>query len=196
MKQTGTKSFALIMTFLVIIGLGVYTYINDRSANRQGSSEQTEKDILFNYDFTENYPKTARETVKLHCRYLKSLYNEEWAEDELYTANKQIRHLFDDELLSYNTEDAQLTSLKSELKLYKENKQKIINYSLSESSQIEYNTEGDTEYAKMKVILGLKVGTSSGNVEEEYILRKNKDGEWKILGWQKVQDDTTEGEGE
>lgn len=196
MKKIGMKGFTVVIMLIVILGLVYYTYLNNNASNRQETSEETEAEKLLNYDFENNYPKTVRETVKLHCRYLKSAYNDAFTEEELFTINRNIRELFDEELLQNNAEADQLQGLKDEIQLYEENKQKFISYSLAEASQVQYNTEDGVEYAKMKVTIVLKVdgGTMSG--DEEYILRKDEEGRWKILGWQTVDKNTTENEGE
>ncbi|MCM1158698.1 MAG: hypothetical protein NC300_08730 [Bacteroidales bacterium] len=195
MKKAGTNGFILAVALLVIAGLGYYIYLNNHASDKKETTEQSEKAKLYNYDFTENYPKTVREAVKLHCRYLKSIYNREWEEEELFVANQQIRKLMDDELLANNSEESQLKGLKEEMLLFEENKQKIISYSIAETSQIQYNTEGKNEYAKIKVTLVMKTGSSSLSGDEEYILRKDNEGKWKILGWQAVANKTTESEG-
>jgi len=140
-----------------------------------------------------DYPKTVRETVKLHCRYLKYTYNtgltKECSEDDVFVLNQKMRQLFDDELLDLNTPEKQLEALKKDILLYQSNKQKFVSYTLAEPSQIEYNTEGDTEYAKMTVNVAMTMDGASFAMDEEYILRKNQEGQWKILGWMVVGQD-------
>ncbi|MGN0154974.1 MAG: DUF6715 family protein [Lachnospiraceae bacterium] len=196
MKKTGTKGFTFVVFIIVLAGLAYYVYLSNHASDQRNPAEKSEIETLLNYDFEEDYPKTVRETVKLHCRYLKCAYNNEFTEDELFTVNQQIRKLFDDELLEYNTQEKQLEGLQKDIQYYSDNKQKFVNYSIAEASQVEYNTEGDTEYAKIKVGIMLRVDSASVNGDEEYILRKDKEGKWKILGWQAVQNSTTEDEGD
>ncbi len=196
MKKTGTKGFTTVVLLLVIVGLGYYTYLNNNIKNNRDVSKMTESEELLNYNFENDYPKTVRETVKLHCRYLKSIYNGSFTEDELFTINKQIRQLLDDDLLAYNSEAQQLQALEKDIQLYKDRNQKFISYSLAEASQIKYNTEDGIDYAKIKVDIAMRLDKASVSVEEEYILRKNKDGKWKILGWQTVNNQTTEYKGD
>lgn len=199
MKQsTGLKGFTTIILLLVILGLVFFTYLSNRKSKSPEATTSSETQQLLNYDFENNYPKTPRETVKLHCDYLKNIYGDKYkfTEEDLHTINQNIRKLFDMELLAINTEDEQLQKMKDEMLLYKENKQKLISYSLPEGSQVEYNTEGDTEYAKLKVTLNLRIGSAAASAEEEYILRKDSMGQWKILGWQAISDTSSENEGE
>lgn len=196
MKKIGTRGFTTIVLLLMIGGLAYYTYLNDRARNKQEEEQSSETQQLLEYDFANDYPKTVRETVKLHCNYLKNAYNDKFTEDELFTVNKQIRQLFDDELLAINTEDKQLKGLKDEIQLYKDNKQKFVSFALAEGSQVQYNTEDSVEYAKIKVSLIIKVGSASASVDEEYILRKDSEGKWKILGWQRINNPSSEEKGD
>lgn len=193
-KRTGTKGFTTVILLLVIIGLVFFTYLSNRANKSPEATTDSEAQKLLNYDFENEYPKTPRETVKLHCDYLKNVYSDKFADEDLSTVNQNIRKLFDMELLELNAENEQLQKMKDELLLYRENKQKIVSYSLPEGSQVEKNTEGDTEYAKMKVTLNFRVGSSPVSAEEEYILRKDSLGQWKILGWQTISSSNDKGE--
>lgn len=196
----GTKGFTIFIFLVVIAALGYYTHLSNSSPDHQDVTQNSEKDILLNYNMEEEYPKTVREAVKLHCRYLKYVYSDEFmknaTEDEIFTMNQQIRKLFDEELLEINSPDDQLQALKDEMALYQANKQKIVSYTLAEASQIEYNTDDGVEYAKMRVTLAMTVDGASLAADQEYILRQDKDGNWKILGWQAIQQEKAENEGD
>ncbi len=193
---TGIKGFTMAVLLMVIAGLSYYTYLNNKATTEKESAKMSETQQLLEYNFVDAYPKTVRETVKLHCKYLKNAYNEAFTEDELFTVNKQIRQMFDDELLEYNPQEQQLQGLKDEIARYKENKQKFIGYKVAESSQIKYNTRNDKEYAKIRVTITLQVGTTNQTADEEYILRKDEEGRWKILGWQAENNQTIRAKGE
>jgi len=196
MKKINTKSFTMIILVLVIAGLGCYTYLINQTKKQQKTVYKTEAQQLLEYDFEENYPKTVRETVKLHCKYLKNVYNGKFEEEDLSFVNSNIRKLFDEELLTYNPEEQQLQGLKKDIALYKEKKQKFVSYSLEESSQVEYNTEEEREYAKITATLNITVDSVAVFVEQEYLLRKDESGRWKILGWQSVKPDVDENKGD
>lgn len=196
MKKMNTKSFTMVVLLLVIVGLGYYTHLNNQTNKKNEKSSPSEKQQLLEYDFEKNYPKTVRETVKLHCKYLKNAYNGKFEEDELYTVNSNIRQLFDEELLAYNSEEQQLQGLKTDIALYKDKKQKFTGYSLEEASQIQYNTEDGREYAKTAVTLNFSISSTAVSVEQEYLLRKDNDGKWKILGWQTVEPASGKTEGD
>lgn len=198
--KKGTKTFTLIIFFAALIALGSYFYVTNKADNSQEVTTTSEKDILLNYDMAGNYPKTVREAVKMHCRYLKYIYNEglakDFTEDDLFVMNQKMRQLYDDELLEINQADQQLKALNKEMEVYKAKKQKIVSYTLAEASQIEYNTDNGKEYAKMRVTIAMRIDGSSFSADEEYILRKDAEGKWKILGWQAIQQDKANEEGD
>lgn len=186
MKRINTKMFVFLILVAVIGGLFYYTYLYDNAKDKREISSDDEINRLLNYNFDENYPKTVRETVKLYNNYLKYAYNGSFSEDELVKANQNMRQLFDEELLEYNPEEVQLDGLKSEIQHYEEEKQKFVSFSVAEGSQVETNKVKDVEYAKIKVTLVIQVKTTPSSVNEEYILRKDAEGRWKIMGWQPV----------
>lgn len=195
MKKMNTKGFVLLIIVLMIVGLFYYVYLNDNAGKSQSVTSSSETEKLLNYDFENDYPKTVRETVKLHNNYLKTTYNGGFSEEELSIVNHNIRQLFDSDLLEYNDEAKQLSGLKNEIQIYQEEKRKIVNFSVAEGSQVQYNNEEGKEYAKIKVTLILKIEGSTVSVDEEYILRQDDEGRWKILGWQAINNasnDTTE----
>ncbi|MBE5924621.1 MAG: hypothetical protein E7271_09180 [Lachnospiraceae bacterium] len=183
-KKKGSKSLIVFMAVIVVLVLGFYAFSSNRTSSRKKDTNMTEVEKLLNYNFEDNYPKTVREVVKLHCRYMKCAYNEGFTKEELYTVNKNVREIMDAELLSVNTEEAQLKGLEDDIQFYKDNKQKYVNYTLAEGSQIKYNTENGVDYARIKVAITLRVDSATVKGDQEYLLRKDDAGKWKMLGWQ------------
>lgn len=182
--KKGTARYSIFVFVMVIAGLAYYFYLSNRPQKSPDLKTHTDAQIMLEKNLDEDYPKTVRETVKYHCNYLKYSYNDKYSDDELVLVNRQIRKLLDEELLEINDEDTQLQGLKKEIQQFKDEKKKFVNFSLAEGSQVQYNTEGDIEYASIKVTLGIQVSGSAATVEEEYLLRKDSTGRWKIMGWQ------------
>lgn len=196
MKKKSSNSFVPVVLLFMIIALGFYTYLGSRTKNQQDVPTKTENQVLLDYDFQESYPKTVRETMKLYCRYMKSVYSGDYSDEELRKANMNMRQLYDFELLQINSEQQQLQGLKKDIEAYKEKKQKVVGYSLQEASQIQYNKEKDVEYAKTTVVINMQIGVSPASVEQEYLLRKDDQNHWKILGWQTIQPKETQNKGD
>ena len=183
-KKGGVQGFTIAMFIVVIVVVAFYSIMTNRFGSRPEEQSSSEVDKLLNYDFVDNYPKTVRETVKLHCRYMKCAYNDNFTKEQLYTVNQNIRQLMDTELLAINSEESQLQALENDIQFYIDNKQKYVSYSLAEASQIKYNTENDVEYAKIRVGTMLRVDGATVKGDQEYLLRKDAQGRWKLLGWQ------------
>jgi hypothetical protein len=190
--KKGNKGFITFVLLMVVVVLILYVYLSNHATGDKETTQSSETETLLNVDLDQDYPKTVRETVKYHCSYLKNAYNGKFTDDELIQVNQQIRKLMDDELLEANEEATQLQGLRDQVELYQEEKRKIVSFTLAEGSQVEYNKEGGKEYAKLKVTFKF----SSSSVEEEYILRKDDEGRWKILGWQVANQTGTTTEGE
>lgn len=187
MKKKKTNTFAPLILLMVIAVLGYYTYLSSHSKTQQEKAPvKTDKENLLDYNLEEDYPRTVRETVKLYCKYTKLAYSGKCSDEDLYKINLKMRELLDDELLELNSTDKQLQGLKFDIALYEEKKQKFVSYTLEEASMIQYNTENDKEYAKTKVTFNITVGMSAATVDQEYLLRKDDQGRWKILGWNNI----------
>lgn len=174
---------------LLVIAAAVVLFVFFRLTQNAGKQQNVEKELsemekLASYDFDENYPKTVRDVMKLYCRYLKAVYSKDISEKDVETMNHQMRCLYAEELLNYNDESAQLASLKKEKEEYKKDKKLVVGYIMAEASQIVYETIEDVEYAKIRVTLNMKVGTSSIGKEQTYVLMKDAVGHWKIYGWE------------
>lgn len=193
MQKKKGNFFTPAILLLVIAVLGYYTYISNHSRTQQEIPKKSDKEKLIEYNIAENYPRTVRETVNLYCKFSKLAYSGTCTDEELYALNLRMRELFDNELLEINSADQQLKGLKNDIALYTEKKQKFVSYTLEEASMIQYNTENNIEYAKTKATYNITVGMASVPIDQEFLLRKDDTGKWKILGWQSVQPKKEEG---
>ena len=105
-------------------------------------------------------------------------------DEELEKVASQMRGLFDEELLLLNSHNAYIDNLKLELELYKEAERYISGYKIENGYNIEYITYKDEDYAKVDVLYYLREGKELKYIYEEYTLREDEDGKWKILFWE------------
>lgn len=181
-----------MLIVLVVLGLLYYNYLNNRAARNQAVEQKTEKEILLEYDFETEYPKTVRDVVKLYGRYLECIYGQELEEGELELLNEQMRKLYSTQLLAYNPSETQLTDLKDELAYYEEENLVVSDYQVDQAEDIHYATMDDNEYASIELVLKLK-GQKNGvaQIVEEILLIKEDD-RWKIQGWSVITSDDGE----
>lgn len=191
-KKKGAISTVTLVVILGVLGVLYYIYLTNNSPKELSNVQKTEQEVLMEYDFETEYPKTVRDVVKLHCRYLKYVYNTKNLDEKtLGTINNKMRNLYAEELLTVNNESKQLTNLKEDCKKYQEESTTLISYTLPEASQVEYATRDGQEYAIVELTYNLKIKTVGTSIEESYLLIKDSEGKWKILGWQPTESDTT-----
>lgn len=174
---------------MVVAVIAYYFYVNKggQSDNVGNNNIVGEVDKVLNKDLEERYPYTVREVVQFFVRIQKCYYNEEYTEDELVKLAYKATELFDTELTEENPFDKYYENLKKEINLYKKTGKYIYKVMLDENSEVEYSTVDNQSYASMKCIYYLKDEKGTSKVEEIYVLRKDENDRWKILGWKEYE---------
>lgn len=170
----------IVIVICVCLCVGYYYYLTNRSIK---SSAPTETEELINKDLDKTYPTTPREVIKLYNRILVCLYNEEVSGDDVEALGEQARRLFDEELLARNPEDIYLLSLETDLEEYAEEKKKIISVTVSTSKEVDYKEVNGEECAYVEASYYIKGEKDSERAGQIYILRRDENGRWKILGF-------------
>lgn len=185
------KSFrGIILVVLVIaLGLSAYTYIlnNNTSTPAETDSAVSEVGKLASRDLETDYPNTPRKVIEYYSQIMKSLYEEELSEETLKKLVQQTRLLYDEELLAQNPEEDAWKNTKDYIEEYKKESRKITEYIIQDSKDIQYYTKDENSYAIITVLYFTRDKSGTFKTYEDYLLRKNKNGEWKILGWELTQ---------
>lgn len=172
----------VVAIFLVAIVLFYFQHLSNKSAERKTKEQKGELESLCKYDMAADYPKTPRDVIKLHLRYLKVFYGQSVDDDELEQLNDNVRCLYAKELLWVNPENESLDSLKKSISSMKENKYIYKTYELPEASQIAYYEQGNKKMATAQVKLNVSVDGKTGFLYVQYVL-VNEDEQWKLLAW-------------
>ncbi|SFR73614.1 DUF6715 family protein [Anaeromicropila populeti] len=167
---------------LVLIVLFFYWHIDSKSSNND-TNVKSEYQLLIDKDLQNAYPETPREVVKLYSRIIKCLYNTKLKESEIDTLTGKLRVLFDEKLNEENPLDKHIETLILEIKEYKELQQTISSYIIEKDSGIDYSIVDEEEYATILAEYSLKVKSSYEKTVEKFLLRKDSEGSWKIVGW-------------
>ena len=181
-KKASTLKTVVIAIFFVVIILVYFNSLSNDSSKKRTEKVKTELEQLSTYDMVNDYPKTARDVVKMHCRFFKMFYGETLTDDELYTMNQQIRYLYSEDLIDFNDETNNLTNLKKSIEKMKNEEYTYKSYVLPEASQIQYYTQNGVEMASMEVRVTVDMEDSIGYVYVQYVLVKEND-QWKIQAW-------------
>ncbi|MEG1741539.1 MAG: DUF6715 family protein [Acetivibrio sp.] len=189
MKKTQKTAMITIgiLFILTVLIIGGFYYITQKKQTSQEANPTTEAGKLIKKNIEDNYPGTPREVLKLYCRITECMYNDEIKDTELEKLAMQLRILFDDELLKKNPPNTFLNGLRTDIESYHENKQRISSYDVQLASETDYATIKKEKYATLKIsILLQQTGKKShfARTNEQFLLRKDNKGRWKIAHWQ------------
>ena len=189
MKDSKTVRIVIVAVVLAIIVLVFFAYQGNRG-KRQQAAEAVSATVVQNMlmkDLEHNYPPTPKEVVKYYAEITECFYNEEYSDAELDQLANKIQHLYDVELIA--NQENYIENLKLEIIDMKKNKYTIASYEVSASTDVEYFTQGEDSCATLYCTFNIKQegGTRLTSLEQ-FVLRKDVDGHWKILGWELVED--------
>lgn len=188
------RNIIRIVSIVVVIGLvvgGYYFFSRGRSETAE-DMELTKVQQVTTRNLDTNYPATPRETVKLYNRILSCFYNEEYTEEELYALGDQARKLFDGELLENNPRDVYFTALKADIEDYHDRKRTIANSSVCDSNDVAYHTVDGAECAYVTASYFINEDKNYSRTYQMYVLRKDEDGNWKILVFYQIEGDSSD----
>lgn len=138
---------------------------------------------LIEKDLNKEYPPTPREVIKLYSSILKCVYSDDITENELSSLCNQAILLYDEELLGVNKKEEIITNLKSEVEMYHTTEQIVSSCVIDSGDNIITWSEEDKEYAKVGAVYTIRKVSDYTKTTEEFILRKDSTGQWKIVGW-------------
>lgn len=190
------KAFRIGISIVICVGLvcGYYYYLSQKNAKSSEDAEDkmTEVEKIIERDFDKNYPKTPREVVKWYNRIITAFYSEEYTDEELEKMADQARRLMDDELLSYNPRDTYLKNLKADIEDYKTRNKIIVQSSVSDSNDITYATVDGEYCAYVDAYYFSREASDYSRTYEEFVLRRDDEGHWKILSFRLTEGDNDE----
>lgn len=193
MKKVLRIGIAVICMASLIIGF--YAYLSRRNAST-GTQEQvdlSEVQAIINKNFDTDYPATPRAVVKWYNRIISAYYSESFDQGELEKMADQARKLMDDELLAYNPRDTYLASLSMEIDDYRNRSRTIVSATVSDSKEVQYKTVNGYECAFVNVYYFIREGSQYTRTYEDFCLRKDSSGHWKILTWRLSTEDEING---
>ena len=188
----GTKGM-VILVFLVLLVLGYYFYLSNRSMPEKTEEisveTMTASQKVLSRNLETNYPPSPREVVKYFSEITECYYNEEHTDEELRDLGLKMREIYDDDLVANQTEEMYLSLLKSDVEEYKQNNRTISSFSPSSSVDVETFTKDGYECAKLYCVYDINQDGLLYQTTLCFILRKDEDAQYKIYGWKAVKDE-------
>ncbi len=198
MKKTTKKVVTAFMAMIVVAVLvlsGYYFLIVRGDANRGERLPETEVGKLLAKDIELKYPGTPSEVIKLYWRMNKCLYNESMKDEDFNSLIKQLRLLYDEELLAEegNSYEKMCDNFRKEKEAFRKEKRLIASYMVDSETDVEYAELDDRECATLKTMTLEKIEkkTKKTKTAEQFICRKDDSGKWKILGWKQIDSEGT-----
>jgi Na+-transporting NADH:ubiquinone oxidoreductase subunit NqrC len=186
----------IVALLCVAVVCGGFYLVKIRSEQNQSKdkTELTEVQRIITKDIETNYPATPREVVKYFNRILAAIYCKEpaYSEEELSQMADKILALFDEELLAENPKDTYLASLKADIADYQERSRYITSTNVCESDEVQYVQDGEDSLAYVQTSYFIREGSNFTKPYEQYVLRKDGDGNWKILTFYQVEGDSSD----
>jgi len=189
-KFDGKKGF-IIAIVLVLLVAGYYYYLSHRDVEPEEDVQITKVQDLLLRDLDRNYPPTPKEVVKYYFDITKCLYNEKLSEEDVEALALKLEEIFDDELAAHQVREEYFTDLKNEIIVF-QNGNRILNYSTSTSTDVDYFEQDGREVARLYGTFYLQVDKTMHSLDEVFILRRDEDGHWKIYGWEPVKEFATQ----
>ena len=107
---------------------------------------------------------------------------------------KSVELLFDDELLENNPRDEYFKNLKEDISEYHDKNKTIASSAVDSSNDVEYKEVDGDDCAYVKASYFIKEGSAYSRTYQMYVLRKDADGNWKILVFYQVNGDSSDDE--
>ena len=194
MKNSHKILVILIVVLFVSAILGLFIYVNNKP--QSGSLEDdvvisnVDNVVLRNLDI--NYPPTPKEVLKYYSEITMCFYEENLSEEDLVRLAQTARKLYDAELCADITEEEYLASLREDILEFNSLGIVVSGYTVSSSTDVEEFVVDGRECARLYATYRLRQGTEYIYSNEVFIMRKDENGHWKILGWELLEEEEVE----
>lgn len=185
------KYVIVAIALICVICAGFFFF---SEGNKEPEKNLTEVEKVIVKDMEENYPKTAREVVKFYNKIVECYYGSETpTEKQLNDLVDQMLCIMDEDLLLVNPRDTYYNSVLGDINQYKVQKKQLVSTDVCDSNDVKYVTDdkdGETESDKLAYVNAsyfINADGKFGHTYQQFVLRQDEEGRWKILTFYKVQ---------
>ena len=158
----------------------------------QLAAQKTEVELLLEMDIENGYPKTVRAVLKLYSRIVQCLHNEEITDAQISAMALQLRTLFDEEFLANNPYNEHVDSLILEVAEYDMLDRTIPAYEIDSIKSLEEWENENGKFCSLVACYSIKEAEQYGRIYEKFLFRLSEDNNWKIVGWEKADENDME----
>lgn len=188
------KTRIVILAIVIVAAICTAFYIVNNNSKKESAKEAelTEIQKITTRNMEKDYPAMPREVIKFYNRIVKCYYGRQYSDDELEQLADQALSMFDDDLLKKNEKESYIESVKSDAAQYEEDNKSISQTDVCDSNDVKYMTDNGDDIAYVTASYFIKTGSSYTKTYQEYVLRKDDDGDWKILTFYKIEGESSE----
>ena len=192
------KNAKFIIIAIACICLIVGGYFLFSQNNSVSEEDLTEVEKVLVKDLKKDYPKTPREVVKFYNRIIKCYYSEDLSDKDLEKMVDQMLYLLDEDLLLVNPRDEYYNSVVSDIEEYQEKNKYIVSTDVCDSNDVTYiddKKDGSDVVDKLAYVNASYFINTDGkftNTYQQFVLRQDEDGRWKILTFYEVEGESEE----
>lgn len=192
MENSGTGS--AIVKSLILVGLGALVvlglfllFTRNKKTPVEDDYQITVVDEITTVNLDKNYPADPRKVVDLYAKTMQVLYRENYTDDQEDKMIAVIKGIMDDEFLANNPTIEQ--SIKKEVKERRDGGYSISAYVVQGKDPEEVKV-GEDKLCSVDCLFSLRHGVNGTTANTyQFILRKDAEGKWKILGWTVKEDE-------
>lgn len=167
--------------------------------NKESEKNLTEIEKVIVKDLENNYPKTPREVVKFYNRIVKCYYGSETpSKEQVEDLVDQMLCIMDEDLILVNPREEYFNSVVNDINQYKRDKRQLVNTDVCDTNDVKYVTddkEGEKEeLAFVDASYFMKNGDDFVYTYQEFVLRQDEAGRWKILTFYQIEGEQSEDE--
>ncbi len=187
---------SILSVLMVVLIVGYYCYLSNKNKNNQSqknaeqsATEMTDVQELIAKSQYREYPATPVQVLKYYNEITACFYNETYTEDELRQLATMTRELYDFELIANQSFDDYIAQLHADISVFEQGNITIYESEVTPATDVEYFTHDGYECARLNCVYTLKSGTYYQTSKEVYIMRKDENGHWKIMGFALVEEE-------
>ncbi len=188
------KAIIAVAAILCVVAFCVGFYFLQSWSDReqQKDEELTEFQKIISKDLENDYPVTPREVVKLHNRIVLCFYSGSYSQEELGQLADQELELLDEELRDNNPKEEYLANLQLDIENYKKNKKSISQTDVCDTNDVLYKKIDGDDIAYVTAYYFMKEDGSFNKTYQQFVLRKDEEGKWKILVFYQIEGPSSE----
>lgn len=187
--RRGPKS-AAVLAVMVITVFALYYYLVNKVERSSPEVETTAVQDVLLKNLETDYPPTVREVIKYYNEIMSCYYSENPTDEEVRKLADKAMELYDAELVDYQDEEMYISDLKAEMASFAASETVLSHVALSSSTAVDYYSHNGRDCAQIRCIYTMRQKTNLVTIKEIYVLRKDDEGRWKILGWTPAEDET------